>query len=190
MLEAWASAADWRSQRVQAWLAWLNVPLEYRDAEVLTDFAYGIGLEVSQRASCALYAGVPGAGKTFAMTRHLVAFVGVNAVRPAEAQWISATDLIEKVAECRKFRSLGDWEQVFRERPVLAIDDIGSEYATAYGASILSTLIEARKREGRVTLATTNLSAQGLRDYDGRLASRLLSNVTMLEDTDWRQRRA
>lgn len=64
---------------------------------------------------------------------------------------------------------------------LLILDDLGSEFVTAFTVSALYNLVNARILSGKPTIISTNLSVADLeRAYDQRITSRLTSDYTML----------
>ena len=67
------------------------------------------------------------------------------------------------------------------EWPVIALDDLGAEFATAYSQSVLYQVINDRMTEGRATIISTNLDLPALsKAYNERILSRLIGSYTML----------
>lgn len=73
---------------------------------------------------------------------------------------------------------------------LLIIDDLGSEFSSAFGVSVLYQLLSTRMNQGKSTVISTNLSSSALRDtYDGRISSRLLGpdfDVFLFSGKDYR----
>jgi hypothetical protein len=63
--------------------------------------------------------------------------------------------------------------------PMLVLDDLGQERATEWSCSEIASLILERWQSRRPTIVTTNLTPEQLRDWEPRVASRLLGNDAM-----------
>lgn len=64
---------------------------------------------------------------------------------------------------------------------LLIIDDLGTEFISAYSTAALFDLISTRQIQGKSTILSTNLNSQGLEQiYSNRLTSRLWGNYEII----------
>lgn len=64
---------------------------------------------------------------------------------------------------------------------LLIIDDLGTEFISAYSTSALFDIVNTRQIQGKSTILSTNLTAAGMEQiYSKRLTSRLMGTYTVL----------
>ena len=78
-------------------------------------------------------------------------------------------------------RAEGDTLELILKADLLILDDLGSEFETAFSTSVIYNIINTRCNEGKPTIISTNLSTQKLLErYDDRIVSRLTGNFKPL----------
>lgn len=120
-----------------------------------------------------LFLGEPGLGKTH-LTMAIVSGVVEKGYFPVYG---SAENLFSIIQE-EKFdgKNKGSYEQMLN-CDLLVIDDLGTEFATAFSKSALYNLINTRLLKKKPTIINTNLSLKEIEDiYTPRIASRLIGN--------------
>nr|WP_302597948.1 ATP-binding protein [uncultured Cellulosilyticum sp.] len=119
-----------------------------------------------------LYSHIRGSGKT-----RLIISVG-NAlikVHKQRTRFITTIDLLGKIKETYDDKSNISEQKLiadFCEIPILILDDIGTERASAWVTEIFFKILDTRKINKKVTLITSNLSIDELQ-HDERIKSRL-----------------
>lgn len=123
--------------------------------------------------------GMTGLGKT-----HLsLAIAGKAVEKGFGVIYTSAQNLFNRL-EREKFGRSDDnnTEQSILECDLLIIDDLGAEFGTQFTVSAIYNIVNSRDLEGRPTVISTNLTPEKLKSvYGDRLASRILSNYTILQ---------
>ncbi|WP_283124075.1 ATP-binding protein [Angelakisella massiliensis] len=128
-----------------------------------------------------LFCGKTGLGKT-----HLaLAIAGRVAERGLLAAYTSAQSAVDHYERTRFNRnpSREDWDflSAVEKADLLVIDDLGSEFNTAFTQSVLYNIINDRMMNGAATIITTNLEPAKLTSqYEQRIASRILCGYTSL----------
>lgn len=100
-----------------------------------------------------LFRGTEGTAKT-----HLAAAM-LNATYGGVWAFLSASQFSSLASEMMERGELAKWLSVLKNVPALLIDDIGTEYGTAFIAAKLHEVVEARYLDwqSKMTVATTNL---------------------------------
>lgn len=117
-----------------------------------------------------------GAGKTHtacAILRHMYELRGV------QGRFWTVADILQCYREASDPDYAGPWtaallDDALRLAPLLVIDDLGTERWTEFAAETLYRVVDARYREQRPTIVTTNVPADAI---DPRIRSRMLSGV-------------
>ncbi|MBO5789591.1 MAG: ATP-binding protein [Clostridia bacterium] len=127
-----------------------------------------------------LLLGYTGLGKTHLSTAIACAVVEKGYYAVCE----SAQNILSDF-EADQFRSYGKAADPKGEKYLscdfLVIDDLGTEFQSAFSLSCLYNLINTRVRSGKPTLVNTNLTPADLRArYDDRIASRLLGEFQIM----------
>ncbi len=141
------------------------------------EYAEKIGRQ--EEAESLLFCGKTGLGKT-----HLaLAVAGRIAQRGLLAVYTSAQGAVDHYERTRFNRnpSREDWEflSAVEKADLLVIDDLGSEFSTAFTQSVLYNIINDRIMGERATIITTNLEPAKLASqYEQRIASRILCGYT------------
>ncbi|MBQ9897997.1 MAG: ATP-binding protein [Ruminococcus sp.] len=95
----------------------------------------------------------------------------INTLRSIEKEHFSrehSSDAIDRVMDC----------------DLLILDDLGTEYETAFYNSTVYNIINTRLNSGKPTMISTNLDFKGIsRRYDERVVSRIISTYKCLEFT-------
>lgn len=186
---------DWTADDVgnapQDAMGLIGVPQRWRDASFTgcTDIAADDVAVVQRWATGprgALYlSGPAGVGKTFLAVSAL-RYIAENGVLPlCQIKYVSETgyqDML-KASFGRgdvSPRLLPPWHP--RHVPVLVFDDLGSSRLTDWMLSEVTALIEGRHGDQLATIITSNQSLNMVaRTIDGRLASRIAEDGTVLE---------
>lgn len=143
--------------------------------------------DFSKSSPSLLLYGMTGLGKT-----HLSLAIAGKAVEAGHGViYTTAQNLFNRL-EREKFGrgENGNTEQSVLDCDLLIIDDLGTEFSTQFTLSALYNIVNCRDLEGRPTIISTNLTPERIKEtYSDRIASRILSNYTMLkfEGADIRQ---
>lgn len=121
--------------------------------------------------------GMTGLGKT-----HLSLAVAGKAVEKGYGViYISAQNLFNKLEKEKFGRSDSNTEESVLNCDLLIIDDLGAEFSTQFTVSALYNIINSRQLENKPVIISTNLTPEELSNtYNDRIASRILSNYTLL----------
>ena len=147
-----------------------------RRMEKNLDTARRFAREFGSHRDNLLLIGKTGTGKT-----HLSSAIAKEVLsRGFGVLYDSAQNIISS-AEDDRFRSgYGEREsrhEKFLECELLIIDDLGTEFITQFGISVLYNLINTRQNKGLCTIISTNLSAEELAGkYEGRIYSRIVGS--------------
>ncbi len=137
-----------------------------------------------------LFMGETGLGKT-----HLsLAIVSVVVEKGYSVIYGPAGKLFT-AAEKEHFSYSGDTERIdsLLECDLLVIDDLGTEFLSAFTSSLFYNIVNSRLLENRPTVISTNLSLDEIeKRYTSRIASRFIGNYDcrMLLGNDIRQQKA
>lgn len=127
-----------------------------------------------------LFIGKPGLGKT-----HLSLSIAHEIIGKGYSVIYSTIQNIVSKMEKDKFKSyseIDDGTDHFLECDLLIIDDLGTEFPTAFSASAIYGLINSRIMFGRPSIISTNLSLKELQsNYSDRMVSRILGSNIKLE---------
>ena len=80
---------------------------------------------------------------------------------------VFATSLIKVLQKAKSFRDDDDEDEYIRRMnsaDLLILDDLGAERSTDYALEIVYNVIDARYRDGKPMIVTTNLSLQDMRE--------------------------
>lgn len=121
--------------------------------------------------------GMTGLGKT-----HLsLAIAGKAVEKGYNVIYMSAQNLFNRLEKEKFGRADGNTEDSILDCDLLIIDDLGAEFSTQFTVSALYNIINSRELEGKPTIISTNLTQEELgSQYNERIASRILSNFTLL----------
>ena len=123
--------------------------------------------------------GSTGLGKTFLCSCIASALTeGGDAV-----MYQTAFNLIGHMEE-QKFRGADNFEltNMYYNVPVLIIDDLGTEFSTAFTSSVIFDLINYRLGNKKSTVISTNLSLDEIKEqYGPRVQSRILGEYELLK---------
>ena len=120
-----------------------------------------------------LMIGGPGLGKT-----HLSLAIGFEVIeKGCNVLYVPFHRLFGRLEDARFGRSDEEYARVMRdvlESELLILDDLGSEMATSFTASVLYEIVNTRMTEGRPTIISTNLTEDEITErYRERIHSRL-----------------
>lgn len=132
----------------------------------------------------ALFTGPAGSGKS-----HLAMAIAKNCIAPnCRVLYAASDELMRKIRDTFNNKDSGESEESYIDRlasaEVLVLDDLGAETggigtnrrASDFTQNVLYSLMN--RRQGKVTIITTNLSPEEIvQIYDSRLASRLLRGM-------------
>ncbi|MBP9989276.1 MAG: ATP-binding protein [Ruminococcus sp.] len=121
--------------------------------------------------------GMTGLGKT-----HLsLAIAGKAVEKGFGVIYMSAQNLFNQLEKDKFGKSDSNTEEAVLNCDLLIIDDLGTEFSTQFTVAALYNIINSRELENKPTIISTNLSQDELsKHYNERIASRILSNFTML----------
>lgn len=137
-----------------------------------------------------LFMGEPGLGKT-----HLsLAIVSAVSDKGYSVVYGPAGKLFSEV-EKEHFSYNGDTEKLdsLLSADLLVIDDLGTEFLSAFTSSLFYNIVNTRLLEGKPTIISTNLSIDELeKKYSNRIASRFMGNydAKLFIGDDIRQQKA
>ena len=108
----------------------------------------------------------------------------------AQSRFVVAADLINRLRAASSPNAeqpVDQVRQLYRQAPLLVLDDLGTEYSTNFAESELFGILDHRYREALPSIITTNHPADSM---DERLASRLRdktqSRVAVMQGPDRR----
>ena len=160
--------------------------------------------EFSKNSPNLLMTGSTGLGKThlsLAIAREVINHIRRRIPSKRTGQLPVKTDLhnhlglgISKMEKekFKNFRDENESEQHFIDCDLLIIDDLGTEYSTAFSNAAIYNVINSRIIMGKTTIISTNLSMRELeKNYTQRMISRIIGNNIWLEflGSDIRQKR-
>ena len=131
-----------------------------------------------------LLMGNAGTGKTF-----LSSCIANYALKRQKTVYYQSAFSLFDMLEKLKFGRLNDEEQekaesisrYLYEVDLLIIDDLGTEFVSAYSTAALFDLINSRQIQHKSTILSTNLNHQGLEQiYSRRLLSRMVGDFEVL----------
>lgn len=134
----WRRVPDDVRPRVRAWRDGLQGHIDTGDGMLLT--------------------GPPGTGKTCALG--LVALAAVE--QRADVAYVACADLLDAMHSDAGRERVDAW----RRCELLMIDDIGTGYGSAFGRAGFAALVDARYRDCRCTVVTSNVSLDALARVD------------------------
>ena len=162
-----------------------SVPVMYRDA-ALADLPLAVEGAIAEwrtkGGSTLMLAGPVGTGKTHA------AYATLNAL--SETATVAATTLADLLTALRPD---GDAKaaQRAREAQVLLLDDFGAAKASEWAVEQVVALLDARLREGRQQIVTTNAPYDALVEaWDDRAMDRLRYHWLVIQMTGESRRKA
>jgi len=158
-------------------------PREYMEASV--DFLKNYANNFSKNSESFFFTGGTGLGKT-----HLSLAVMNKVTEKGYTVFYGSSDNIIKQMEKERFgRSNGDIEEEIENADLLIIDDLGTEFKTAFSETAVYQLINNAILNGKPMIISSNLSITELEErYGKRVVSRLNSfEVINFIGTDIRQ---
>lgn len=126
-----------------------------------------------------LLVGGTGLGKTHLSIATANAVIGRN----FGVYYASAEDLINKLQREKFSREAPTFSlyDAVAECDLLVLDDLGTEFLTAFGKTAIYEVINSRILSKKSTIINTNLSMEEIQErYSQRIASRLIGNYTSL----------
>lgn len=125
-----------------------------------------------------LWSKTPGSGKTF-----LSCCIAKSIMLKYDIQmrFVTAPDYISLVGDSYK-RDRGEVDQskIYRECPLLVLDDIGTQIDKDWQRQEMFRLINSRMEHGGVTIYTSNMSAENL-NIDDRSKDRIIKTSVVLQ---------
>jgi len=152
-----------------------NYHAETAQQQKALDFAieYAEGWEETQSyGRCALFVGKPGTGKT-----HLAVGIMTHIMRKnfgrVSVRFTSVSRIIRRLKD--SYRKDGEESEVevmrdYSKCALLVIDEVGVQFGTDFEKNTLFDIINDRYENMRPTVLTSNLSADGVREYLGERA--------------------
>ena len=137
-----------------------------------------------------LLTGNTGLGKT-----HLSLAIAREAIEKGFGVIYTSTQNMILNMEKEKFKSYyseNESEKLYTDCDLLIIDDLGTEYATAFSSAAIYNVINSRIMRNKPTIISTNFSMRELEKYyTQRMVSRIIGNNIRLEfiGSDIRQKR-
>ena len=158
-------------------------PREYMEASF--DFLKSYAENFNKNSSSFFFTGATGLGKT-----HLSLAVMNKVTEKGFSVFYGSADNIIKQMEKERFgRSNGDIEEEIENADLLIIDDLGTEFKTAFSETAVYQIINNAILNGKPMIISSNLSISELEErYGQRVVSRLNSfEVINFIGTDIRQ---
>ncbi len=158
-------------------------PREYMEASV--DFLKSYSEKFNKNSGSFFFTGGTGLGKT-----HLSLAVMNKVTEKGYSVFYGSADNIIKQMEKERFgRSNGDIEEEIENADLLIIDDLGTEFRTAFSETAVYQIINNAILNGKPMIISSNLSITELEErYGQRVVSRLNSfEVINFIGTDIRQ---
>ncbi len=148
--------------------------------EQILEFCKNYSKEFSKSSPGLLMTGNTGLGKT-----HLSLAIASEVIAKGYSVIYSSIQNIISAMEKERFRP-GNTETCeehhFIECDLLIIDDLGTEFSTAFSCSAIYGIINSRIMTNKPTIINTNLSMKELeKNYSSRIVSRLMGNNIRLE---------
>jgi DNA replication protein DnaC len=168
-----------RAHRVARWVA--HRPVLYADAKMDDVSDLAAARWWNTESDTLILAGPVGTGKTH--TAYAIGNMAVEFGVWSEAYTVS--DLLEAL------RPGGDGAYGARQCDLLVLDDLGAQTPTPWAVETLTALVDARIRESRRQIVTTNAPYEALETaWCGRLIDRLAYRWTVVTLTGPSRRRA
>ena len=127
-----------------------------------------------------LFTGHTGLGKT-----HLSLAIAREVINLGYAViYGSAQHMISKIEKERfqTFRENSESEHHFMDCDLLIIDDLGTEFSSAFSSAAVYTVVNSRIMMNKPTIISTNLTMRELeKNYSERMVSRIIGNNIKLE---------
>lgn len=136
------------------------------------DFCKGYAENFDKKASNLLFCGAPGCGKTF-----LSCAIGYELIKKGKLVFYAQTQEMISDFEAEKFgkKEQDEDTDVYFDCDLLIIDDLGTEFQTAFSDTVLYNVINGRINKKKPIIISTNYSIQELKGtYHDRLTSRLM----------------
>lgn len=155
---------------------------------LIFDYCKKYAMDFTKNSPGLLMTGNTGLGKT-----HLSLSVARDVINKGYGViYGSAQNMVSKMEreKFRNFREDEESEQHFMQCDLLIIDDLGTEFATAFSNAAIYNIINSRIMMNLPTIISTNLSMRELeKSYTSRMVSRIIGNNIRLEflGTDIRQ---
>lgn len=159
-----------------------------RDVLAYMKSAYAKGMRFAETfektGANLLLMGNAGTGKTF-----LSGCIANHAIRRGKSVYYQTAFRLFDLLEKQKFdRLLPEEEEQavyaarqIRQADLLIIDDLGTEFVTAYSGALIFDMINSRQLSGKSTVLSTNLNLEGLEKiYSKRFTSRLWGNFEII----------
>ena len=146
--------------------------------------------DFTRNAPSLLMTGSTGLGKT-----HLSLAIAREVINKGYGVIYGSTQNIISKLEKEKFQNFredNESERHFIDCELLIIDDLGTEYSTAFSNAAIYNVINSRIMMNKPTIISTNLSMRELeKSYTQRMVSRIIGNNIRLEflGSDIRQKR-
>jgi DNA replication protein DnaC len=122
--------------------------------------------------------GPTGTGKTWVMAA-LARMLLVEDTVPVS--FITVADFLEALRPSSRVPGVDPDMMQYAMAPVLALDDLGAEKMTEWGAEQLHRLAHERNHNNRTTIVTSNLTGQQIRErYDDRTVERLFAGSKLI----------
>lgn len=136
-----------------------------------------------KRGSGLILSGLPGTGKS-----HLAAAI-LQAIMPAYCgRYTTCMGVIRNVRNTwRRDSEMSETEvlRIYRELPLLVIDEIGVQYGTDGEQTILFDLLDSRYRDMQPTILLTNQDKTGFKSYIGDRSFDRLTETSRWVSFDW-----
>ena len=150
----------------------------YRQMEKVFAACKSYGEKFRADSPSLLFKGGTGLGKT-----HLSLAIAGKAIEKGFGVIYGSAQSFAVALERERFdRDLpedGSTDAQLGECDLLILDDLGTEFPSAYVNAALYNIVNTRMMAGKPTIISTNLDYDGIsRQYDERVASRLFTNYT------------
>lgn len=151
----------------------------YSRMENIFNFCQNYAINFTPTSESLLFQGNSGLGKT-----HLSLAIAREVIEKGYGViYTSAPDILSKL-ESERFggeRNTDATENLLKECDLLIIDDLGTEFLTAFTLSKIYNIINTRMLLKKPTIVSTNLTLKELqKNYSPRMVSRIIGEMTRL----------
>ncbi len=148
----------------------------YEQMKTVYQHAQSYAENFSEHSGNLLFMGSTGSGKT-----HLCTAIASTVIRRGYGVLYDTAQGVISAFETDRFKNgysdapaLAD---KYLDCDLLIIDDLGTEFQTAFALSCLYNLINTRQNQGKATILSTNLSPTALQErYEDRIYSRIIGS--------------
>lgn len=147
-----------------------------------------------------IHSQIPGSGKTHFATaimndiilRDENEAIKINKVNFYRGiKFLTAPDFMLVLKHCIKSDNTSEMSamDIYKKCDILLLDDYGAENNTPYSSECIYSIVNHRYNHKKITIITTNLSINTLKDRDSRIYSRIsCGTIIQMPDKNWRKK--